>query len=118
MPSPLPPRSQRSSTHWPRGRPSIPLSTLLIERDVPGGQASYASLIENFFGFPGDIRGAEIARLAGRQAEQFGAELLILSGVESGRLMSGFRTRRRGQNPAGAHGGSRIGDDVGAPRGR
>lgn len=62
------------------------LSTLLIERDVPGGQASYTSLIENFFGFPGGIGGAELARLAGRQAEQFGAELLILSGVESGRL--------------------------------
>lgn len=62
------------------------LSTLLIERDVPGGQASYTSLIENFFGFPGGVGGAELARLAGRQAEQFGAELLIRSGVESGRL--------------------------------
>ena len=28
------------------------LATLVLERDVPGGQASYTSLIENFFGFP------------------------------------------------------------------
>jgi thioredoxin reductase (NADPH) len=31
------------------------LSTLLVERDVPGGQASHTSKIENFFGFPGGI---------------------------------------------------------------
>ena len=40
------------------------LSTVVIERDVPGGQASHTSLIENFFGFPGGIGGAELARLA------------------------------------------------------
>lgn len=59
------------------------LSTLLLERDVPGGQASHTSLIENFFGFPGGIGGAELARLAGRQAEGFGAELLLMRGVSS-----------------------------------
>jgi thioredoxin reductase (NADPH) len=48
------------------------LSTLVCDRDVPGGQASYATMIENFFGFPDGIGGAELARLAGRQAEQFG----------------------------------------------
>ncbi|HEX8205893.1 MAG TPA: NAD(P)/FAD-dependent oxidoreductase [Solirubrobacteraceae bacterium] len=57
------------------------LSTILLEDDVPGGQASHTSLIENFFGFPGGIGGAELARLAGRQAESFGAELLIMRGV-------------------------------------
>jgi thioredoxin reductase (NADPH) len=57
------------------------LSTVVIETDVPGGQASYISLIENFFGFPDGIGGAELARLAGRQAEGFGAELMILRGV-------------------------------------
>src|SRR3954447_4059280 len=44
------------------------LSTVVMERDVPGGQASHTSLIENFFGFPQGIGGAELARLAGRQA--------------------------------------------------
>ena len=49
-------------------------------RDVPGGQASHTSMIENFFGFPDGIGGAELARLAGRQAEGFGAELVVLAG--------------------------------------
>jgi thioredoxin reductase (NADPH) len=57
------------------------LSTLVLERDLPGGQASHTSLIENFFGFPEGIGGAELARRAGRQAERFGAELLIRRGV-------------------------------------
>ncbi len=57
------------------------LSTLVSEIDLPGGQASHTSLIENFFGFPEGIGGAELARRAGRQAEQFGAELLIRRGV-------------------------------------
>jgi thioredoxin reductase (NADPH) len=53
------------------------LATVAIEEDLPGGQASYTSMIENFFGFPDGIGGAELARSAGRQAEKFGAELLI-----------------------------------------
>ena len=57
------------------------LSTVVIEADVPGGQASHTSMIENFFGFPDGIGGAELARLAGRQAERFGAELVLLRGV-------------------------------------
>jgi thioredoxin reductase (NADPH) len=57
------------------------LSTLLVEREVPGGQASYTSLIENFFGFPEGIGGAELARRAGRQAERFGTDLVMLRGV-------------------------------------
>jgi thioredoxin reductase (NADPH) len=57
------------------------LSTLLIEQDVPGGQASYTALIENFFGFPDGIGGAELARRAGRQAERFDADLVMLRGV-------------------------------------
>jgi thioredoxin reductase (NADPH) len=57
------------------------LSTVVIEEDVPGGQASHTSSIENFFGFVDGIGGAELARRAGRQAEQFGAELVLLRGV-------------------------------------
>jgi thioredoxin reductase (NADPH) len=57
------------------------LTTLVSEVDLPGGQASHTSLIENFFGFPEGIGGAELARRAGRQAERFGAELLIRRGV-------------------------------------
>jgi thioredoxin reductase (NADPH) len=62
------------------------LSTLVCDSDVPGGQASYATRIENFFGFPEGIGGAELARKAGRQAEQFGAELLLMRGVTGSRM--------------------------------
>jgi thioredoxin reductase (NADPH) len=65
------------------------LSTVVIERDVPGGQASHTSMIENFFGFPDGIGGAELARRAGRQAERFGAELVLLRGVVGGRVSPG-----------------------------
>jgi thioredoxin reductase (NADPH) len=61
------------------------LSTIVCDRDVPGGQASYTAMIENFFGFPDGIGGAELARLAGRQAERFGAELMFLRGVQGSR---------------------------------
>jgi thioredoxin reductase (NADPH) len=62
------------------------LSTIVLERDVPGGQASHTSLIENFFGFPDGIGGAELARLAGRQAEQFGAEVMVFRGAHGSRV--------------------------------
>ena len=65
------------------------LSTAVAEADVPGGQASYTSAIENFFGFVDPIGGRRARRLAGRQAERFGAELLILNGVVRGHLAAG-----------------------------
>jgi thioredoxin reductase (NADPH) len=68
------------------------LSTVVLERDVPGGQASHTSMIENFFGFPEGIGGAELARLAGRQAEGFGAEVMVLRGVQGSRSVEGEGT--------------------------
>src|SRR5438067_10000774 len=62
------------------------LSTIVLDRDVPGGQAAHTSMIENFFGFPEGIGGAELSRLAGRQAEKFGAELLLMRGVQGSRV--------------------------------
>ena len=41
------------------------LSTLLIEADVPGGQASHTSLIENFFGFVDGIGTPCLMRVTG-----------------------------------------------------
>jgi len=64
------------------------LSTVVLERDVPGGQASHTSMIENFFGFPEGVGGAELSRLAGRQAEKFGAEL-VFRGVVGGNHLAG-----------------------------
>ena len=81
------------------------LSTLVLDHDVPGGQASHTSSIENFFGFPEGIGGAELARRAGRQAESFGAELIFMRGVTgshrtegesfTSRWPAGSRSRRR-----------------------
>jgi thioredoxin reductase (NADPH) len=62
------------------------LTTAVFDREVPGGQASYTAMIENFFGFPEGIGGAELARLAGRQAEKFGAELMVLNGIKGSRM--------------------------------
>ena len=69
------------------------LSTVVVEADVPGGQASQTSLIENFFGFVDGIGGAELARLAGRQAEQFGAELILQRGVVGSSITAAGRER-------------------------
>jgi len=62
------------------------LSTVVFDHDVLGGQASYTNAIENFFGFPDGIGGAELARLAGRQAEKFGSELVFLRGIRGSHL--------------------------------
>lgn len=62
------------------------LSTIVLEHDVPGGQAAHTSLIENFFGFPEGIGGAELACRAGRQAERFGAEVMVLRGALGSRI--------------------------------
>src|SRR6187551_3500917 len=62
------------------------LPVLVCDQDVPGGQSSYATMIENFFGFPDGIGGAELARLAARQAEGFGAELMLMRGVRGSRM--------------------------------
>ncbi len=52
------------------------LRTVLIEEDVPGGQAGTSSQIENYLGFPAGVTGADLARRAVSQARRFGAELV------------------------------------------
>jgi thioredoxin reductase (NADPH) len=68
------------------------LATVVVERDLPGGQASHTSLIENFFGFPDGIGGAELSRLAGRQAEGFGADLVLQRSAVGSRFGSDGQT--------------------------
>jgi thioredoxin reductase (NADPH) len=53
------------------------LRTVLIEREAPGGQAGMSSLIENYLGFPDGVGGSELAGRALRQAERFGAEVVV-----------------------------------------
>ena len=57
------------------------LSTALIERDAPGGQAGQSSRIENYLGFPVGLSGGDLARRATTQAQRFGAELLTVQQV-------------------------------------
>lgn len=57
------------------------LRTVLVEGDVPGGQAGTSSAIENYLGFPNGISGADLARRATAQARRFGAELLTPAAV-------------------------------------
>jgi thioredoxin reductase (NADPH) len=52
------------------------LTTAIIEREAPGGQAGQSSRIENYFGFPSGLTGSDLARRAVTQARRFGAELL------------------------------------------
>ena len=50
------------------------LSTLVLEPDVPGGQAGTSSLIRNYLGFPHGLPGDDLTSRALNQAWLFGAE--------------------------------------------
>jgi thioredoxin reductase (NADPH) len=52
------------------------LSTLLIDRLGPGGQAGGSSKIENFIGFPAGLTGAELATRGILQMLKFGAKMV------------------------------------------
>jgi thioredoxin reductase (NADPH) len=53
------------------------LRTMVVEQDLPGGQASYGALIENYPGFPRGLSGSQLARRMVEQAERFGVEILV-----------------------------------------
>ncbi|HEY4356637.1 MAG TPA: FAD-dependent oxidoreductase [Acidobacteriaceae bacterium] len=59
------------------------LSVLLIERAAAGGQAGTSSRIENYLGFPSGISGDDLSERALRQAERFGAEMVLTRDVEN-----------------------------------
>jgi thioredoxin reductase (NADPH) len=52
------------------------LSTILIEKEAPGGQAGTSSKIENYLGFPSGLSGADLARRAVAQAKRFQVEII------------------------------------------
>jgi thioredoxin reductase (NADPH) len=54
------------------------LSTVMVEREAPGGQAGTSSRIENYLGFPAGLSGSDLARRATDQARRLGAELLTV----------------------------------------
>ncbi|HEX7808852.1 MAG TPA: FAD-dependent oxidoreductase [Thermoanaerobaculia bacterium] len=53
------------------------LDVLVLEGNVPGGQAGSSSRIENYLGFPTGISGQDLTGRAFVQAEKFGAEIMI-----------------------------------------
>jgi thioredoxin reductase (NADPH) len=67
------------------------LSTLMIEREAPGGQAGTSSRIENYLGFPAGLSGWDLARRAVAQAERLGAEILAPQEVASLRVADPYR---------------------------
>ncbi len=57
------------------------LSTVVLEREAPGGQAGRSMRIENYLGFPTGITGRELAENAVVQANKFGAHLPVAAPV-------------------------------------
>jgi thioredoxin reductase (NADPH) len=58
------------------------LTTLVVEREAPGGQAGTSSRIENYLGFPNGVSGDELAMRALQQARRLGAEILVTRSIE------------------------------------
>jgi thioredoxin reductase (NADPH) len=59
------------------------LSTVVLERIAPGGQAATSMRIENYLGFPTGVTGYELAERAVVQANKFGAILSVPTPVVS-----------------------------------
>jgi thioredoxin reductase (NADPH) len=53
------------------------LDVLVLEANVPGGQAGSSSWIENYLGFPAGISGQDLTARAYTQAQKFGAEIVV-----------------------------------------
>jgi thioredoxin reductase (NADPH) len=70
------------------------LSTALVERDAPGGQAGQSSRIENYLGFPSGLSGADLTRRAVSQARRFGVQIVSPAEVVSVRLADPYRVVR------------------------
>ena len=80
------------------------LSTILVEREAPGGQAGQSAAIENYLGFPKGLTGSDLAQRAIAQVSRFGAEMVLARDVV------GFETR----GPVHARALGRRGGDRGA----
>ncbi|HLD50451.1 MAG TPA: thioredoxin-disulfide reductase [bacterium] len=52
------------------------LSTLLLEKLVPGGQIALTDVVENYPGFPEGITGGEISKRMEDQAKRYGTEVV------------------------------------------
>ncbi len=66
------------------------LSTALVERHAPGGQAGTSSRIENYLGFPKGVTGADLTSRAVAQATRLGTELLCPTEATAIRTDGGY----------------------------
>jgi thioredoxin reductase (NADPH) len=57
------------------------LSTVIVEREAPGGQAGQSAAIENYLGFPKGLSGSDLTHRAIAQATRFGAEMVLARDV-------------------------------------
>src|SRR5829696_9204139 len=57
------------------------LSTVVVEREAPGGQAGQSAAIENYLGFPKGLSGSDLAHRAIAQVSRFGAEMVLARDV-------------------------------------
>lgn len=58
------------------------LSTVIVEREAPGGQAGQSASIENYLGFPKGLTGSDLAQRAVAQVVRFGAEMVLARSVD------------------------------------
>lgn len=57
------------------------LNVLVLESNLPGGQAGSSSRIENYLGFPTGISGLDLTGRAYAQALKFGARVMVAKGA-------------------------------------
>ena len=57
------------------------LDVLVVESNLPGGQAGSSSRIENYLGFPTGISGLDLTGRAYAQAQKFGAQVMVAKGA-------------------------------------
>ena len=67
------------------------LRCLVIEKEVPGGQAGSSPKIENYLGFPAGLSGMDLTRRAVTQSKQFGAEIISTQAVTNIRVQDNVR---------------------------
>ncbi len=67
------------------------LHCLVVEKQVPGGQAGNSPKIENYLGFPAGISGMDLTRRAVSQAKRFGAEIISTQAVTKVRVQDNVR---------------------------
>jgi thioredoxin reductase (NADPH) len=57
------------------------LTTVIVEREAPGGQAGMSAAIENYLGFPRGLSGSDLTHRAIAQVARFGAEMVLARDV-------------------------------------